>query len=144
MIDNVNTFIHELKTSEFGKATRKSAQTIWKANFHAFETTRDELGKVVQLAVKEGEKLTRRSRARTEKVVGGLQDVAEDRVTDIEQRFQKGMSKVIHEIGLPTADEVEKLSRRVDRLQKEVKAKAKPARAKRAPAKRKTVTRRAA
>ncbi len=122
MIDNVNTFINELKTSEFGKATRKSAQVIWKANMNAFETTRDEIGKVVNLAVRESSKLTRKSRARTEKVVGGLQDVAEERVGEMEQRFQKGMTKVIHDIGLPTADEVEKLSRRVDRLQKEVKA----------------------
>jgi len=123
MIENVNTLINQLKTSEFGKATRKSAQVIWKANVNALTTTRDELGKVVNLAVKEGEKLTRRSRARTEKAVDSLQDVTADRVSDVEKRFQKGVNKVIHDIGLPTADEVEKLSKKVDRLSREVKAK---------------------
>ena len=121
MIDNVNTFISELKTSEFGKATRKSAQAIWKANMNAWTTTRDELGKVVDLFVKEGGKLGKRSRMRTEKVVDRFEDVAAERVNDVNERFQEGVNKVIHQIGLPTADEVEKLSRKVDRLSREVK-----------------------
>ena len=124
MIDNVNTFINEFKTSDFGKATRKSAENIWKANMNAWSTTRDELGKVVNLAFKEGEKLSKRSRVRTEKAVDRFEDVASERVNEVNERFQEGMNKVIHGIGLPTADEVEKLSRKVDRLSREVKAKA--------------------
>jgi len=120
MIENVNTMISEIKASELGKATRKSAQVIWKANMSAWTTTRDELGKVVEAAIKESNKLTRRSRARTEEVVENLSDVANERVNEVEKRFQKGVNKVIHDIGLPTADEVEKLSRKVDRLSKEV------------------------
>jgi len=144
MIENVNTMINEIKTSELGKATRKSAHVIWKANMNAWTTTRTELGKVVELAIKESNKLTRRSRARTEEVVENLSDVANERVTEVEKRFQKGVNKVIHDIGLPTADEVEKLSRKVDRLSKEVQAKgpAKRAAPRRKVAKR--VTRRAA
>ena len=124
MIDNVNAVISEIKASEFGKATRKSAQAIWKANMNAWTTTRSELNKVVSLAFKQGEKITRRSRARTEEVVENLSDAANERVGKAEKRFQKGMNKVIHDIGLPTADEVQKLSRKVDRLSKEVKVKA--------------------
>ena len=141
MIDNVNTFINELKTSEFGKATRKSAENIWKANINAFTTTRDELGKVVDLAFKEGGKLRKRSRARTEKAVDRFEDVASERVNEVNERFQEGMNRVIHGIGLPTADEVEKLSRKVDRLSREVKAKT--AAKRRAPRK-KTAKRKAA
>jgi len=124
MIENINTVINQLKTSEFGKVTRKSAQVILKANMHALTTTRDELGKVVGFAVKQGQQLTRRSRSRTEEMVGGLSDAANERVTQVEKRFQEGARKVIHEIGLPTADEVQKLSRKVERLSKEVKVKA--------------------
>jgi polyhydroxyalkanoate synthesis regulator phasin len=124
MIENFNTVINQLKSSEFGKVTRKSAQVILKANVNAWTTTRDELGKVVDSAVKQGKKLTERSRSRTEEVVGGLSDVANERVTKVEKRFQKGVTKVIHDIGLPTADEVQKLSRKVDRLSKEVQVKA--------------------
>lgn len=141
MIDNVNTLINELKASEFGKATRKSAENIWKANMNAFTTTRDELGKVVDLAFREGGKLTKRSRVRTEKAVDRFEDVASERVNEVNERFQEGMNKVIHGIGLPTADEVEKLSRKVDRLSREVKAKT--AAKRRAPRK-KTAKRKAA
>ena len=143
MIDNVNTFINELKTSEFGKATRKSAENIWKANVNAWSTTRDELEKVVNLAFKEGEKLSKRSRVRTEKAVDRFEDVASERVNEVNERFQEGMNKVIHGIGLPTADEVETLSRKVDRLSREVKAKTKTASKRRAP-RRKTAKRKAA
>jgi hypothetical protein len=124
MIENLNTVINQLKTSEFGKTTRKSAQAILKANLHAWSTTRDELGKVVGFAMKQSQQFTKRSRARTEEMVGGLSDVANERVTMVEKRFQEGVNKVIHEIGLPTADEVQKLSRKVDRLSKEVQVKA--------------------
>jgi polyhydroxyalkanoate synthesis regulator phasin len=124
MIENFNTVIKQLKTSEFGKVTRKSAQAILKANMNAWTTTRDELGKVVSFAVKQGQHMSKRSRARTEEMVGGLSDVANERVTKVEKRFQEGVTKVIHEIGLPTADEVQKLSRKVDRLSKEVQVKA--------------------
>ena len=147
MIDNVNAVINAIKASEFGKATRKSAQVIWKANMNAWTTTRDELNKVVTLAFKQGEKFTRKSRERTEEAVENLSDAANERVEKVEKRFQKGMNKVIHDIGLPTADEVEKLSRKVDRLSKEVQAKSAPKRRaaprKKAAAKRRT-TRRAA
>ena len=147
MIDNVNAVINEIKASEVGKATRKSAQVIWKANMNAWTTTRDELNKVVTLAFKQGEKFTRRSRARTEEVVENLSDAANERVEKVEKRFQKGVNKVIHDIGLPTADEVEKLSRKVDRLSKEVQSKSAPKRRaaprKKVAAKRRT-TRRAA
>jgi poly(hydroxyalkanoate) granule-associated protein len=144
MIENVNAVISEIKGSEFGKATRKSAQVIWKANMSAWNTTRDELGKVVGLVVKESSKFTRRSRMRTEEAVETLSDVANERVSEVEKRFQKGVNKVIHDIGLPTADEVEKLSRKVERLSKQVKAKAPAKRApRRKPAARRS-TRRAA
>ena len=145
MIENVNAVINEIKGSEFGKATRKSAQVIWKAHSNAFTTTRDELGKVVGLALKTSEQFTRRSRARTEEVVESLSDVANERVTEVEKRFQKGVNRVIHDIGLPTADEVEKLSRKVDRLSKEVQLKgAAKRRAPRKKAAAKRATRRAA
>ena len=120
MIDNI---ISELKTSELGKATRKSAQVILKANMHAWTTTRTELGKVVDLALRQSRQISRKSRSATEDVVENLSDAANERVTRVERRFQEGVNKVIHEIGLPTADEVEKLSRKVNRLSKEVQSK---------------------
>lgn len=135
MIENVNTFINGLKTSEVGKATRRSAQVIYKANLQAWSTTRDEIGKVFGIVVKEGEKFTRKSRTTAEGVVENVAEAATDRVQTVEKAFQKRVNKVIHEIGLPTADEVDRLSRRVELLSKKVESKT-AARRRRTPAKR--------
>jgi polyhydroxyalkanoate synthesis regulator phasin len=121
MIDNI---ISELKTSELGKATRKSAQVILKANMNAWTTTRTEVGKVVQLALRQSRQIGRKSRNATEEAVENLSDAANERVARVERRFQDGVNKVIHEIGLPTAAEVDKLSKKVNRLSKEVETKA--------------------
>ncbi len=136
MIENVNTFINGLKTSEVGKATRRSAQVIYKANMVAWNTTRDEIGKVFGVVVKEGEKFTRKSRSTAEGVVENVADAATDRVQTVEKAFQKRVNKVIHEIGLPTADEVDRLSRRVTQLSKKVEAKTAARARRKAPAKR--------
>ena len=142
MIENVNTFINGIKTSEVGKATRRSANVIFKANIEAWNTTREELGKVVGIVVKEGEKLTRKSRTNAEDMVENVAEAATDRVQTVEKAFQKRVNKVIHEIGLPTAAEVDRLSRRVELLSKKVEAKAAARGKRRTPAKR--ATRRAA
>jgi len=123
MIENVNTFINELKTSEVGKATRRSAQVILKANIQAWNTTRDEIEKIVGVVVKESGKLTRKSRSTAEGMVEDISEAATDRVQTVEKAFQKRVNKVIHEIGLPTASEVDRLSRRVETLSKKVEAK---------------------
>jgi poly(hydroxyalkanoate) granule-associated protein len=142
MIENVNTFINGLRTSEVGKATRRSANVIIKANLEAWNTTREELGKVVGIVVKEGEKLTRKSRMNAEDMVENVAEAATDRVQTVEKAFQKRVNKVIHDIGLPTAAEVDRLSRRVELLSKKVEARTAARARRRAPAKR--ATRRAA
>jgi len=63
MISNVNQFLGTVAETEFAKAARRSARTIWNAHLAAFETTRVEAGKVLQLAIGEGQKLAARGKA---------------------------------------------------------------------------------
>ncbi len=60
MIDNVNQFLGTVAESELAQAARRSARTIWNAHRAAFETTRVEAGKVITLAIGEGQRLARR------------------------------------------------------------------------------------
>jgi hypothetical protein len=60
MIENVNQFLGSVAESELAKTARSSARTIWKAHRTAFETTRIEAGKVISLAIDEGQKLAAR------------------------------------------------------------------------------------
>ena len=65
MIDNVNQFLGYVAGSELGRTARRSARTIWNAHLAALETTRIEAGKVITLAIGEGQKLVRRAQPAT-------------------------------------------------------------------------------
>ncbi len=129
MIDNVNQFIDSVARTDLGKAARRSAKTIWNAHRAAFETTRHEAGKVLVLAIDEGQNLDVRGRKAVDNVVGNLTGAAGQRLTTLEQAFQDRVTRVIRSIGLPTTDEFRALSRRVDALA----ARVKPRTAKKAP-----------
>lgn len=63
MISNVNQFLGTVAETELAKTARRSARTIWNAHRAALETTRLEAGKVIGLAIDEGQKLAIRARA---------------------------------------------------------------------------------
>jgi poly(hydroxyalkanoate) granule-associated protein len=121
MINNVNQFIGSVAQTEFGKAARRSARTIWNAHRAAFVTTRHEAGRVLGLAIDESQKLDLRGRKTVDNVVENLTDVAGQRLSSLEEAFQVRINRVIRQIGLPTTREFEALSRRVDALSARVK-----------------------
>lgn len=63
MIDNVSQFIDSVAGTDLAKAARRSAKTIWNAHRAAFVTTRHEAGKVLVLAIDEGQKFMGRGEA---------------------------------------------------------------------------------
>jgi polyhydroxyalkanoate synthesis regulator phasin len=103
---------------------KRSARTIWNAHRAAFETTRHEAGKVFGLAIHEGQKFSSRGRDAADAVVGDLAGAADESLSIIEQSLQQGVSRVIRRIGLPTAKDVNSLSRRVDALTARVEVRA--------------------
>ena len=120
MIQNINEFIGSVARSHLGKAARRSAGTILNAHREAFETTLHEAGKVLELAIKESQNFRSRARSRADGVVEDLAGAADDQVTAFEKVLQKRISRVIERIGLPTAKDVNALSRRVEALAKKV------------------------
>jgi len=124
MVENFNNLLNSVTKSELGKAARKSARTIWNAQRAAFETTRHEAGKVLGVAIDESQKLSTRVLDRREDMIDNLAGVADEQLTTIEHSLQKGMSRVIRRIGLPTAKDVNSLSRRVDALTARVNSRA--------------------
>lgn len=103
----------------------KNLKTILNAHIAAFETTRHEAAKVLEFAIKEGQKFRVRARSQAGGVAEDLAGAADDRLSAIEQVVQKGVSRVVHRIGLPTAKDVNALSRRVEALALKVDARAK-------------------
>lgn len=120
MIQNINEFLGSVAQTSFGKAARKSAATILDAHMGAFRTTRQEAGKVMGIAIKESQKFRERARNKADGVVENLAGAADDQLSALEQ----GVSRVIHRMGLPTAKDVNSLTRRVEVLATKVEARA--------------------
>jgi hypothetical protein len=88
MIDNINEFLGNVARTELGRAARRSARTIWHAHLDAMQTTRHEAGKVLVLALEQGQKFGTRGRNRAEGVVENLAGAADERIATIEQALQ--------------------------------------------------------
>jgi polyhydroxyalkanoate synthesis regulator phasin len=97
-------------------------KTILNAHIAAFETTRHEAGKVIELALKRGQKFSERARNQADGMVENLAGVADEQLT----AFELGVSRAIRRIGLPTAKDVNALTRRVEALAKKVEARTRP------------------
>jgi hypothetical protein len=82
MIDNVSQFIDSVARTDLGMAARRSARTIWKAHRAAFVTTRHEAGKVLVLAIDEGQKFD----------VRGRTQALQERVTRVIRSIGQGKS----------------------------------------------------
>jgi poly(hydroxyalkanoate) granule-associated protein len=133
--------------SALAGSVKDSAQQIWLAGMGAFAKAQAEGGKVFEALVKEGATLQKKT-----------QSVAEEKFTEVSQRmtgmasevqskagqqwdkletiFEERTAKALGKLGVPSAKDVEALTRRIDALQaqlgKGAKAAAKPAAAKRA------------
>src|SRR5687768_6351041 len=58
MIKNFNAFLGSVAQTDLGKAARRSARTIWNAHRAAFETTRQEAGKILVVAIDESQRFS--------------------------------------------------------------------------------------
>ena len=140
---------------KFAAPVVDSAKEIWLAGLGAFSVAQQEGGKLIEQGnklfeklVSEGEKLEKKTRDLTETTVGDLRGGVESRVDSVKQQavdnwdrlegiFEDRVARVLGRLGVPTADDVNKLSKRVADLSKQVSAMSKTNGAKK-PAARKT------
>ncbi|HEX2492959.1 MAG TPA: phasin family protein, partial [Steroidobacter sp.] len=127
------------KRSSAKRATRGSAanvaQQIWLAGLGALARAQSEGPKLFEGLVIEGAAIQERGRKATEKAVRGavadVRDAVDTRVEavrskatealdSIEQIFQTRVQKALQQIGVPTAHEIQHLSRKVNELTRSV------------------------
>jgi poly(hydroxyalkanoate) granule-associated protein len=129
----------------------ESVQQIWLAGMGAIARAQKEGPTAFQDAVAEGFKLLTRSRSNAQKVIrdafeaaqGSVQsrlDSARDQATEtwdnLEVLFQSRVQKAMQQLGVPNADEIRLLTRRVAELNENVKSlSARQGRGRRAPGK---------
>ena len=124
---------------------RESAQQIWLAGLGAWGKTRDEGVKVFDALVKEGRGIEARTRklagAQVGLVTGQVGKAASDAQAKatatwdkLEHVFEQRVARALHRLGVPTKNEIEKLTARVEKLTESVQKLGSP----RAPAKKRT------
>jgi len=125
-----------------------SAREIWLAGLGAFSFAQNESGKIIEQGnklfeklVSEGVKLEKKTRNVAESAVGDIKGEVESKVgavrkqavdnwDKLENIFEDRVARVLGQLGVPTAEDVNKLSARVQTLSGKVTAMAKSAKPK--------------
>jgi len=105
-----------------------SARQIWLAGLGAFSKAEEEGGKLFESLVKEGEEVEARTRKTAEEKVEEVKEKMKevknkvsDTWDDLEQVFEDRVARVLNRLGVPTNDDVQELSKRVEELHESVK-----------------------
>ena len=130
-----------------------SAREIWLAGLGAFSVAQNEGGKIIdqgnklfEKLVSEGMKLEKKTRNVAESAVGGIKGEVESTVGAVRKQavdnwdkletiFETRVARVLGQLGVPTADDVKKLSERVQSLAGRVTSMTQTAKPKKAVAK---------
>ena len=129
--------------TNFAAPVVDSAREIWLAGLGAFSFAQNESGKVIEQGnklfeklVSEGVKLEKKTRKVAESTVGGFKGEVESKVGAVRKQavdnwdkletiFEDRVARVLGQLGVPTADDVNKLSERVQILSRKVTTMAK-------------------
>ena len=134
---------HAVTGAQLAQSVKDSAQQIWLAGLGAFSKAQAEGGKVFETLVKDGVGLQRKTQAAAEEriseaaskmtsMASGITAKATGVATDItakatgqwdklENIFEERVAKALSKMGMPTAKEVQALSKRVDELSAQLK-----------------------
>jgi len=142
------------KKKELQNDIMESAHKVWLAGLGAVAMAEEEGGKLFSSLLDKGQTLEGKSREQVEKAKGtvaGMKTVAESYWETFGRTVDDQMTAVIHRIGVPTKDEIEALTKKVedltvavDNLRTKSAAKPKTTAAKKATAKKATTKKSAA
>ena len=130
--------------SNFAAPVVDSAREIWLAGLGAFSVAQSESGKMIEQGnklfeklVSEGVKLEKKTRNVAETAVGDIKDEVESKVgavrkqavdnwDKLENIFENRVARVLGQLGVPTASDVNNLAERVQMLSQKVTEMSKP------------------
>jgi poly(hydroxyalkanoate) granule-associated protein len=111
--------------------TIDTVRQLWLAGLGAFTKAEQEGGLLFKWLVKEGEKIEIRTKSVAENQVGKIRDRMEGTLEDVkgraidtldgwEQLLEDRVARILGRIGVPTQEEVQELSRRIEILTKNI------------------------
>src|SRR5437870_2581215 len=117
--------------SALAGTVKESAQQIWLAGLGAFSKAQAEGGKVFEALVKEGVSLQRKTQAVAEEKIGEVTSRMSNMAGDVsakagqqwdklESIFEERVSKALGKLGVPSAKDVDALTKRIDELSAQV------------------------
>ena len=107
------------KAKELQMDLMDSAHKVWLAGLGALAMAEEEGGKLFNSLVDRGEDLEKKGKQQVEKARGavtGVKTVAESYWETFERTLDDKVTGVIHRVGVPTKDEIETLTAKVEDL----------------------------
>jgi poly(hydroxyalkanoate) granule-associated protein len=119
--------------ADLAGTVKDSAQQIWLAGLGAFSKAQAEGGKVFQALVKEGMTIQRKTQAvagekltdatsRMASMATDLSNKASGQWDKLENIFEERVARALKKLGVPTSQEIEQLTARIDELNRTVAA----------------------
>jgi poly(hydroxyalkanoate) granule-associated protein len=120
-------------SAQLASTVKESAQQIWLAGLGAFSKAQEEGGKVFETLVKEGMTIQKRTQSAAEEklaeatsrmtsMASDLSNKASGQWDKLESIFEDRVSRALKKLGVPTAREIDELTRRVEELNRTVAA----------------------
>ena len=139
---------------DFPIDVKDSAHKIWLAGLGAVSVAEEEGSKFFKNLVKKGEKFEQRRKKQVDVVVDKVKEGVEDVREEVESRWQRfgdsfdhKVGRAVERLGVPSRDEIRKLTQRVEDLTAKLdklQGQARPATRARKPAAKKAATRKSA
>jgi poly(hydroxyalkanoate) granule-associated protein len=107
------------KAREFQNEMKDSAHKIWLAGLGAMAAAEEEGSKLFRNLVEKGERIEDRGRQQVEKAkdtMDGVKTAAESYWDTFSNTLDDRVTAIIHRIGIPTKDEIETLTKKVENL----------------------------
>ncbi len=107
------------KNKDIQDDLKQSAHKIWLAGLGAFAMAEEEGGKFLRNLVTKGETVEARGKEKVEKAkdaVSGVRTVAESYWETFERTVDDRITSVLHRLGVPTKDEIQTLTDKVEEL----------------------------
>ena len=104
----------DAKENQLASTVKESAQQIWLAGLGAFAKAQEEGGKVFDALVKEGESIQAKTRKVTDEKIADVAGKATGTWDRLEQVFEDRVARALGSLGVPSKQDIDRLSRRVE------------------------------
>ena len=116
MVKKLNKLASTAGENQMATAIRDSAHQIWLAGLGAFAKAQEGGTKVFEALIKEGEGLQSRTKEAAAEKVTEMTSRATGTWDRLEKVFEDRVARALHSLGVPTKQDVQTLTRRVQEL----------------------------